>query len=69
MPFQALLLRKRMAKRMGEMEPIPSEKFKYRYGNQLIAKLITPLNDVTVILPEGLILWLFFHQEAVQVGP
>jgi hypothetical protein len=42
--IQVLLPLKRTAKRIREMETIPFEKFKYRYENQRIAKLVTELD-------------------------
>ena len=57
------------AKHMREMEAIPSEKFKYRCGSHLNAKLITPLNAFIFILPWGSILWLSFHLEGAQARP
>lgn len=44
---QVLLPLKRTAKRLQEMEAIPFEKFKYRYENQPIAKLVTDIDGFT----------------------
>lgn len=45
--IQVMLPLKRTAKRIREMEAIPFEKFKYRYENQPIAKLVTDLDGFT----------------------
>jgi hypothetical protein len=45
--IQVLLPLKRTAKRISEMEAIPFEKFKYRYENQPIARLVTELDGFT----------------------
>lgn len=42
--IQVLLPVKRTPKRLDEMESIPFEKFKYRYGNQPIATLVTKMD-------------------------
>lgn len=45
--IQVLLPVKRTPKRIKELETIPYEKFKYRYENQPVAKLVTDLNGFT----------------------
>jgi hypothetical protein len=45
--IQVLLPVKRTPKRIRELEAIPYEKFKYRYENQPVAKLVTDLNGFT----------------------
>ena len=45
--IQVLLPVKRTPKRIKELESIPYEKFKYRYENQPVAKLVTDLNGFT----------------------
>jgi hypothetical protein len=45
--IQVLLPLKRTPKRISEMEAIPFEKFKYRYKNQPIARLVTELDGFT----------------------
>jgi hypothetical protein len=45
--IQVLLPLKRTPKRISEMEAIPFEKFKYRYENRPIARLVTELDGFT----------------------
>jgi hypothetical protein len=45
--IQVLLPVKRTPKRLREMKAIPFEKFKYRYHNQPVAKLVTDLDGFT----------------------